>query len=466
MKKMIKCIVISCFVFFVQGLNAQDSKTYKFGKIAASDFNIPEMKFDSGANAIIISDIGSAKFEGNNSGFFNMIFTHYIRVKIMNNNGFDIGKFEIELYHDEEESEKLYTIKGSTFNLDNGLVTETKLEEKAIFSEKHSKHIDLKKFTMPALKAGSIFELEYVVKSPFAFNLQPWSFDGEYPRIWSEFSVLIPPPLHYIMRLQGSTQFDFDTTKEVFQSYSVRESNGAASDDSYSISGNSTYRKWVKKNVPALHEEAFITSLDNYYTRVKFQLKFVQWSEQSQRHEQSSTWNTRAKTMMESEDFGLALNHDNGWMAEDLNEIVRGSSSNEDKTRRIYDFVRNNFKVVAKSGYSQFGLYVHSSLKDIYKQREGSVAEINLLLTAMLRKAEINADPMILSTRDNGIADPNYPILDEYNYVICVSRQREKIILMDASEKYNRFGLLPIRCYNGWGHLMNEETPFPFFLHR
>lgn len=457
-------MIVFCLVIFGFGLHAQDAKGYKLGKIAVSDFSIPEMKFDSGANAIIISDIGSAKFEGNNKGYFTLIFTHYMRVKILNSNGFDIGKFEIQLYHDDEDAEKLYTIKGSTFNLENGSITETKLDEKSIFFEKYNRHIDLKKFTMPALKAGSIFELEYVVKSPFDFNLQSWSFDGEYPRIWSEYSVLIPPPLHYIVRLQGSTQFDLDTTKDVFQNYSIRESNGAGSDDNYNVTGNSVYRRWVKKNVPALHEEPYTTSLDNYYSRVKFQLKYIQWSEQSERHEQMSTWNTSAKRLLESEDFGLALNHDNGWMADDLNQILRGSNSNEEKTRKIYDFVRDNFKAVAKDGYGLNGLYVHSSLKDVFKSREGSVAEINLLLTAMLRKAEIDADPMILSTRSNGIADPSYPLIEEYNYVICVSRQHEKIFLLDASEKYNRFGLLPVRCYNGWGHVINEAMPIPFYF--
>ena len=54
------------------------------------------------------------------------------------------------------------------------------------------------------------------------------------------------------------------------------------------------------------------------------------------------------------------------------------------------------------------------------KTRQGNVAEINLLLTAMLRKAGIEADPMILSTRDNGIANTSYPLISEYNYVICV----------------------------------------------
>ena len=89
------------------------------------------------------------------------------------------------------------------------------------------------------------------------------------------------------------------------------------------------------------------------------------------------------------------------------------------------------------------------------------MAEINLLLVAMLRKAGINADPLILSTRDNGTATNAYPLIAEYNYVICVAYIGPKIFKLDASEAFNGFGQLPSSCFNGYGHIINEEKPLP-----
>jgi hypothetical protein len=106
-------------------------------------------------------------------------------------------------------------------------------------------------------------------------------------------------------------------------------------------------------------------------------------------------------------------------------------------------------------------LYARHSLKDAFKKREGNVAEINLLLAAMLGKAGIKAEPMILSTRDNGIADYKYPLIGEYNYVICIAYPGNKMVTLDASDPFNGYGLLPVRCYNGWGHVINEEKPWP-----
>lgn len=446
-------------------VDAQEKSNYKFGKLTPEDFSLSAEKFDSGANALIIADVGTAKFEGSNKGGFTLIFTHFMRVKIVNKNGFDIGSREISLYHNHDgDYEKLSSIKASTFNLENGVISETKLDEKSIFTQKYNNNIDDKKFTLPALKEGAIFDIEYTIKSPFDFRLMPWSFQGGYPKLWSEYSVTIPPPLHYVMRMQGDTHFDIDETKDLPIVYIVRVSNGTGSDDSYNIDGNSTYRHWVKKNVPGIYEEPFTTTIDNYYSRISFQLMCVQWNKEDPIHDRNSTWTGISASLLKDEDFGLPLTYDNNWMSDDLARITQGSNSEEDKTRKIYAYVRDNFKSVGKAGYDKNSLYTNSSLKEVYKKKEGNVAEINLLLTAMLRKADIKADPVILSTRDNGISDPSYPLLREYNYVICEAHPSDKWVTLDASQPYNAYGQLSDICYNGWAHVINEEMPVPLYF--
>ncbi len=460
-----KGLIVPLFALLLSfGVSAQDKQEFKFGKLSPADFTLSAEAFDSGANAVVIADVGAIKFEGNNNSYFDLIFTRFIRVKINNRNGFKIGDREISLYHSDGRYEKIISFKASTFNLENGTIKETKLDEKSIFTVKYNSQIDDKKFSMPALKEGTVFDLEYTIRSPFPDRMKPWSFQGEYPRLWSELVVTIPPPLHYVRRVQGDQNFYIDTTKDVYPFYSVRQSNGTASDENYNVTGASVYHRWVKKNVPSLHEEPFTTTMDNYYSRITFQLSYVQWTKESERHEQSSTWNLLSKDLLEYENFGMALNHENGWMTEELQGIVQQSGSDEDKVDKIYCYVRDHFKTVAEEGYGTYGLFTHNSLKDVFKKRQGNVAELNLLLTAMLKKAGLQADPMILSTRENGLADPSYPLLAEYNYVICVVYLNGKLIKLDASEHYIGFGRLPLSCYNGWGHVINVEKPYPIYF--
>jgi hypothetical protein len=457
--KKIDLCVLALFAILLN-LHAQDKSNLKFGKITTSDFGLSIAKFDSGANALIVADIGTTSYEGNDKGFFNVVYTRFMRVKIMNKNGFDVGSQHIYLRLDTGgNNEKLMVLKGSTFNLENGIVSETKLDDKSVFKEKFNNDFEVRKFTMPALKEGAIFDITYTIRSPFAHAIKPWTFQGEYPRLWSEFEVTIPPVFHFVMKMQGDTHFDSYTTKQIPVTYSIREPRGISETELFSLGGNSANVHWIKKNVPALHEEPFITTLDNYYSRVFFQLNYFQWSNESEKHEYMTDWKSTSRILLGYEDFGLTLNNENYWMAEELKNVIQNSNSEEEIIHKVYNYVRDNFNTIGKEGYSKNSLYVQNPLKSVYKKKEGNVAEINLLLIAMLRKAGIHADPLILSTRDNGMAHPGYPLISEYNYVVCVAFAGNKTITLDASQPFNGFGQLPINCYNGWGHLINEENP-------
>ncbi|HET7000141.1 MAG TPA: DUF3858 domain-containing protein [Puia sp.] len=457
-----------CMVFMIQA-RAQEKTKYKFGEISKTDFNLTEEKFDSGASAIFIKDIGNSRFDGNDNGSFTLVYTRYMRVKILNKNGLDIGNFIIDLNRDLRNNEKLYSVKGSTFNLEGGVISETKLDVKSIFPEKYNQYHDRVKFSMPALKEGSVFDLEYVIKSPFDDHLRSWSFQGEYPRLWSEYVVTIPPPFHYMFKQQGDDHFDIKTAREVFTTFTIRQSNetshgvdnSAYDVKTYSLQGSSGEFRWVKRNVPAINEENFITALKNYYSKVSFQLNYFQWQTMSytgDRDNYLENWNSISKRLLQDENFGLSLNHVNTWMTDEMKSVIQGASSDEEKAKLIYANVCSNFRSTNSESHVETNVY-SANLRDVYMKKEGSEAEVNLLLTAMLRHEGITADPLILSTRENGYASASYPLINEYNYVICMAKIGDKWIPLDASHPFVGFGQLPVRCYNGYGHTMNEEKP-------
>src|SRR6202035_1490582 len=135
-----------------------------------------------------------------------------------------------------------------------------------------------------------------------------------------------------------------------------------------SLNWNSVNKHWVKKNVPALHEEAFTTSIDNYYSRVSFQLYYFQWSSGDEKRDYLSTWNLMAKTLKGNEDFGKVLDNANSWMSDELKGIIQFSNGDEEKTRLIFNYIRDNFKAVNKQGLSKGTLFVQTSLKDVFQK--------------------------------------------------------------------------------------------------
>lgn len=136
--------------------------------------------------------------------------------------------------------------------------------------------------------------------------------------------------------------------------------------------------------------------------------------------------------------------------------MVSSTGTELDKAKRIYDFIKTWYQWDGKySKYSEFGI------KKAFDRKKGNVADINLSLLAALRYAGIEADPVILSTRDNGLPIELYPVLSDYNYVIASALIGGTRYLLDATDRFTPFGLLPLRCLNGKGRLFdNKESSF------
>jgi hypothetical protein len=128
------------------------------------------------------------------------------------------------------------------------------------------------------------------------------------------------------------------------------------------------------------------------------------------------------------------------------------------KAQKIYAYVRDNFTCTYHSG-----LWCTQALKTTFKNKNGTTAELNLLLTAMLHHEKIDADPVILSTRQHGFTNTMYPMLDRFNYVISRAYIDSSVYYLDASDRWMGFGRLPQKCYNGYARVVSHN-PRAVFL--
>ena len=83
--------------------------------------------------------------------------------------------------------------------------------------------------------------------------------------------------------------------------------------------------------------------------------------------------------------------------------------------------------------------YLEKPLKSVLKTRNGNEAEINLLLTAMFRKAGFRADPVMLSTRSHGYTYAMYPLMDRFNYVISRLKLDGQVLLPRCQQAQDGF---------------------------
>jgi hypothetical protein len=75
----------------------------------------------------------------------------------------------------------------------------------------------------------------------------------------------------------------------------------------------------------------------------------------------------------------------------------------------------------------------------------------------MLKAAGLTADPVLYSTRGNGIAISFYPTITKYNSVLSSVKIGGKTYLLDAVSKYCPFGMLPPADINGQGRAINSS---------
>lgn len=433
-------------------------KSYlKFGDIKVQDFDPTFYEVDSAAPAVVLADIGESKFEGNNKGFFNIVFKHHKRIRIMNKNGFDEASVSIPIYNSGGDEEKLDDFEACTYNIENGKVVVTKLDKASIFKDKISKNFTVRKFTFPNIKEGSILEFKYTLKNPF-FRLRNWEFQGGLPRLWSEYSVSIPSMFDYVVLKQETQPFDIADAqvKDGLLSILVPGEGAYSSSSVVNWQGAIYNNVWAVKDIPALKNEAFTTTIDNHTQKIEFQLRTIRWPN-GRVDDIMGNWMKFAELLMKDADFGAELDKTNAFSVSDVKSIADAGNNDREKAMKIFQYVRDNFTCTDHDA-----MWMSNPLKKTWQSKTGNVADINLLLVSMLRSYGYDAKPVILSTTDNGKAYELYPLANKFNYVVARVRLNDKYELLDASHNKLGFGRLPMEAYNGYARVI--ETPVPHLI--
>ena len=395
---------------------------------------------DSSAAAVVLYDYGDISYTYNDMGGGIKIISKYIiRIKVLKKSGMDMADITIPYTQDiHGDQETITNIQGYTYNSEKGEIVRTKLTKESVFDEHIvDKHYQ-KKITMPDIREGSVFEYTFTRETPFGISDKPrtWYFQGRVPSEWSELNITIPNYFRYKIILGGYFPLLINTNEQVSVVL-----NG-------DVIAGSKYR-WAIKDIPAFYTESFITTESDYISKVSFELSSVVFPNSSKNY--TETWEDITKTLLEAEHFGQKLNRSNY-----LREIVAELSVLTDSTEKInaaFQYVSTNLKWDHSNS-----VFAEDDLKKVLDNKKGNVSELNLLLVNILRELGFDSNPVILSTRSNGKIKEEYPMLDDFNYVITQVNIGGKDILMDATDPFSSPGILPERCLNGDGRLIKKDN--------
>ena len=460
---------LACLVpAMLAGLLAQaQSEPIKFGKPDPQDFTAASFVADSAAAAVVLCDYGTTRFQLKGSEF-QLVTDRITRIKILKKAGYDAATVEVPLFHRGIDTEKLSALRGFTYNLVNGQVVKTKLDGGNLFTEERTPNVQVRKFTLPDVREGSVIEYTYSVTSDFLFNFQDWTFQREYPVRWSEYRAAIPEYFDYKMLVQGYHALALNTREEGSGQYTLHTEGGfngggasltnpnggsghtAATNDI--ITARVTNHHWAMKDVPAFREEPYMTTADDYVDRIDFELAGEQFPGQGY-HNVAGTWAKIDMELLADDNFGMQLDRGNF-----LKDLLAGLPAKYPEVAARAAAVRQ--VVMAAVRYDGTNRYATTgSLRKAYDAHLGTSADVNLLLIAALRDAGLVAHPVLLSTRSHGRVNQTLPLLERFNYVVALVPLADgKDLLVDATEPLLPCGVLPERCLNQAGRLVMKNS--------
>jgi transglutaminase-like putative cysteine protease len=432
---------LSLLFALILSLTAQ-AQNFNYGAITHDDYQFDRKTLDSNANAIVLKEFGTASIQlDDNTHSLVLIFEHHVKIKIYNKEGFKEANIVIPTYKDSNREETISDLKASTFNYTDNNFVETVMDKKAVFTENRSKYTRLTKFTLPNLKEGSIIEYSYILRSPNLFNYKTWEFQGDIPKVSSEYVAYIPGIYNYNVSLRG---FQKLTDQKSELSKECLRLSGVAIDCS-----KMTY---LMKNVPAFIEEDNMTAPSNFKSAIYFELSDMQ-NINGGKTSYTKTWKDIDYELSNYKTLGDQMKRKDVFK-ELLPTITKGSTDDLEKAKAIYNYIKKQIK-----WNNYYGIYSEDNIKKALDNRSGNVADVNLSLIAALSAANLDAEAVLLSTRDNGTVNKLYPVMSDFNYLVAKVNIGDKSYLLDATEPLLPFALLPLRCINDQGRVINLKKP-------
>ena len=396
----------------------------KYGEIPEEDLKMTVYAPDSSAAAVVLAAKGRLSVEYNFDGF--KLHRHVLRrVKLLKKSAFDSeGNIAIP-YRTDGNFEDIWKLSAAVIQPDG---TRQELTKKDFFNEKTSAQITTRKFAFPNLQEGSIIEYEFeMITKNRLLQLYDWYFQENIPVRHSELWLSFPSLLTYAFLFKGQENLKRD---------------------------NDNSGKLYADSLPALRPEVYITTMDDYLTQITFQLsKITQNSGETQ--EYLSTWEIVARELSVQsnlgEQYNVRSNYNEVWRA--VKPLIATATTEDEKIKIIYEFLSKNMNM---EGYSDFS---NGSLDAAFKKKKGNSGELNMMLLACLSEIGIKASPMLISTRGNGKPIVLYPIVDQFNHLVCYIERGEKSFIVDVGNEYRPIGMPRIQALNGQGWVANKDNP-------
>ncbi|MGG7550319.1 transglutaminase domain-containing protein [Chryseobacterium arthrosphaerae] len=361
----------------------------------------------------------------------NLSKKYFYRVKIYNKDkALDWMNIEIPLYSYNANRESLGKFKAFTYNLENGNVVPVKVEKSSQYKSKESKYVTITKFAFPNVKNGSVLEYQYEVTSPFLFSIPEVLIETDIPSLNTEYVLDAPLNIAYNINYTGEVPPKYREIEERFL-YGTQ---------------SKTFR-FGYENLKGFKSEKWVRNDRNFRTKISAELNSTNFRELKL---YSSSWDQIGKRLYQDEDFGGELKKTK-LAKENMPAGISEMKTDLEKANAVFSYIQKTF-----TWNKDRGIYPENGIRKMLESKVGNAAEINLFLVMMLREAGLKADPLIISTVDNGLLNLASPNVSKMNFVLGAIDIDGTLHIYDATSRQSSIDEIPLQGWNQYGVLVTK----------
>ncbi|WP_267739742.1 hypothetical protein [Myroides injenensis] len=415
---------------FIEKVTAEELKSDRsaYGKFSSSD-------------AIILNEEEKVYFDFDNiNGNYQVVEIVSRKIKILSNSGVLAASFRVPYFRKGVFGEDVKIEHAMIYYLKDNKIVKEKVKSNRIISTNHDDYAE-KGVDFIDAPVGSIVEYVYKKVTSYIDILPEWQIEGSLPKLKTTYVVTIPEFYEYKMIKNGIINVK-ESTKETNTKFYY----GSAFSGSQNV--NSIQKRFEATNVAPLYEEPIIDNFNNSISKIRFDLAVLKYP-----------FSNPQKVLQDEKEFvqDLITNKtfwkqitNNNFYQKLLPKEEFNTLSEIERIEKVLKFVQNTVK-----WDGNYSMYYDKGSKSTFNRKLGNSADINLLLINVLKYADLNAQPVFISTRSNGLKNTWQAMF--FNHIIAGVKVGDSTYLLDATSPFSQVGVLPFEDLNGVGWMISDK---------
>ncbi|MFL9482160.1 DUF3857 domain-containing protein [Chitinophagaceae bacterium LWZ2-11] len=321
-------------------------------------------------------------------------------VKILNQAGIDVWK-EVSIPYNSY-TQRLVITKSEILKKDGSKVQAESNDNQIVFS---------------SLEVGDAIHIDYKLETSSYGKLsehfwEEFDFNGSYPTKIARYNLLVP----------GNRKFEFKMYNSTLKPTITDMADG------YKM------YNWEKQDNPRIEQESLMPAYSDIAEKVVIS-SIPDWN-------YVANWYSDLSNVKVKADFEIK---------QTIKELLQGKEklSEIERAKVIYDYIEANLN------YSNVP-FLHSALTPqrasrTLNSRLGDCKDLAVLFTSMAKEAGLNANLVLVDTRDEGDKNLDLPMIGFNHCIAQLHTSNGKMYLIELTDNQLPFGAMPVTLINATG---------------